>query len=250
VIVSGQVSPLLVWLTRAKLPEFKLQLSEAVPPAVVKPVRLANAGYSIILQIPVGGVGQFKTGRTLSTTVTVCVQVLVFPELSVTVHVTVVTPTGKVAGALLLTEATPQLSPVVGVPRFTPVAVHPELVVVFILDGQVIVGGTISVTVTVCVHEAVFPELSVIVQITLVTPNGKEAGALLVTDANPQPAVVTGVPRLTLVAVHPVFVFVLILVGQVIVGNELMVTVCVAVVGPLQPAALAVMMLVPLQPAA
>ena len=52
-------------------------------------------------------------------------------------------------GWLLTTDAMLQLSPVVGVPNETPVAVHPVLVVVFILAGQVIVGFTLSVTVTV-----------------------------------------------------------------------------------------------------
>ena len=70
------------------------------------------------------------------------------PELSVTVHVTTVVPSGKAAGALFVTEATPQLSAVVGVPRARPVLVHPEFVVVLIADGAVIVGLTLSVTVT------------------------------------------------------------------------------------------------------
>jgi hypothetical protein len=48
--------------------------------------------------------------------------VAVFPDPSVTVHVTVVVPNGKVAGALLVTAATVQLSAVVGTPSETPVA--------------------------------------------------------------------------------------------------------------------------------
>ena len=69
--------------------------------------------------------------------------------MSVTVQVTVVVPSGKAAGALLLTDATPQLSAVVGVPKVTPVAVQLVLVVAFTFAGQVIVGSTLSVTVTV-----------------------------------------------------------------------------------------------------
>ena len=71
------------------------------------------------------------------------------PDPSVTVQVTLVTPKGNAPGALLVTEETLQLSPVVGAPKATPVAVQPVLVVVFILVGQVIVGFTLSVTVTV-----------------------------------------------------------------------------------------------------
>ena len=44
-----------------------------------------------------------------------------FPLPSVTVQVTVVLPTGKLAGALLVTLATEQLSAVAGVPKLTVV---------------------------------------------------------------------------------------------------------------------------------
>ena len=44
--------------------------------------------------------------------------------MSATVQVTVVEPSGNDAGALLVTEDTKQLSPVVGVPSETPVAEH------------------------------------------------------------------------------------------------------------------------------
>jgi hypothetical protein len=66
--------------------------------------------------------GQLTDGRWLSTTVIVCVQLLVLPLLSVTVHTTGVVPTGNCAGALLVTDATPQLSLTLGLPRFTLVA--------------------------------------------------------------------------------------------------------------------------------
>ena len=69
--------------------------------------------------------------------------------MSDTVQVTVVTPIGKAVGALLVTEATPQLSAVVGVPKETPVAVQAVLVVADTLAGQVMLGGILSVTVTV-----------------------------------------------------------------------------------------------------
>ncbi len=73
----------------------------------------------------------------------------------------------------MVTEATEQLSAVVGVPRLTPVAVQPEFVVTLTVAGQVIVGGTLSVTFTVCVHVAVFPLPSVTVHVTVVLPSGK-----------------------------------------------------------------------------
>jgi hypothetical protein len=86
----------------------------------------------------------------------------------------------------LVTEATPQLSPVTGVPKATPVAVQPLLVVAATAAGQLIVGFTLSVTVTFWVQVAVLPLLSVTVQVTVVTPMGKATGASLVTEATPQ----------------------------------------------------------------
>ena len=57
------------------------------------------------------GVGQLvNTGASRSSITTGCSQLLVFPFTSTTVQVTVVVPTGNIAGALLLTLATPQLS--------------------------------------------------------------------------------------------------------------------------------------------
>jgi len=53
------------------------------------------------------------------------------------------------------------------------------LLVVTMLAGQLAVGGSLSVTVTVKLHVAVRPEASVAVQLTVVVPTGKsppEAG--------------------------------------------------------------------------
>ena len=49
-------------------------------------------------------------------------------------------PIGKANGASLVTLATVQLSAVIGVPKATPVAVQPELVVVLIAAGAEMVG--------------------------------------------------------------------------------------------------------------
>ena len=70
------------------------------------------------------------------------------PALSVTVHVTVVVPIGKVAGALLVTEATVQLSEVAGAARTTVAKQEPGFVFAFTAAAQVIVGFSLSVTVT------------------------------------------------------------------------------------------------------
>ena len=69
----------------------------------------------------------------------------------------------------MVTEATEQLSAVVGTVNTTPVAVHPVLVVAE--TGTVLmVGLTVSVTVTTWVAVAVFPLPSVTVQVTVVFP--------------------------------------------------------------------------------
>ena len=73
---------------------------------------------------------------------------------------------------LLVTDVTLQLSFVVGVPRLTPVAVHAVFVVVVIPAGAVIVGFTLSFTVTSCVAVAVLPLPSVTVHVTVVVPSG------------------------------------------------------------------------------
>ena len=79
--------------------------------------------------------------------------------MSVTVQVTVVVPFGNDAGASLTTEATPQLSAVVGEPRATcalAVLQAPGSVGTSVrFAGAVIVGGVVSLTVTVKLQEVV-----------------------------------------------------------------------------------------------
>ena len=74
---------------------------------------------------------------------------------------------------------------------------------------------------------AILPDPSVTVQVTVVIPNGKAAGALFVTEATEQLSAVTGVPRATPVAVQAELVVVFTVAGAVIVGLMLSVTVTV-----------------------
>jgi hypothetical protein len=93
--------------------------------------------------------GHEMESTALLVTVTNCVHVSALPEASVAVQVTVVGPIGKAAGALLLTTGLAvQLSLAVTVPRFTPVAVQPLFVITETAGGHVMVGLTLSVTVT------------------------------------------------------------------------------------------------------
>jgi hypothetical protein len=132
----------------------------------------------------------------------------------VTVQVTVVVPLGKVPGALFVTLITPQLSPVVGEPRFT----IPDVQAV-ISGGQVMVGISLSVITTSCEQVAVFPFTSEAVQIIVVVPTGNVAGASFVTVAIPQLSVAVAIPIFTVLLEHkPGSVPAMIKPGQLIIG--------------------------------
>jgi hypothetical protein len=120
--------------------------------------------------------GQLITGAVVSTTETWNAQVEIFPETSVAVYVTVVTPTGKtVPGLKLLVIVKLQLSVAVGI-------VHEiafEQFVVTISDGQLEnTGATLSIIITLKLQVAELPLESVAVYITCVVPPGNvEPGA-------------------------------------------------------------------------
>src|SRR5216684_8792810 len=127
--------------------------------------------------------------------------------MSVAVQVTMLVPTGKNDGALLLTVMMPpQLSVMfVGVPRLTLVVTRsPGEANTLTCAGQLNAGGWLSVTTTCCWQEALLPRISVAVQVTMLVPTGKNDAALLLTVMMPPQLSVmfVGVPRLTLVAPH------------------------------------------------
>src|SRR5215468_9407212 len=102
---------------------------------------------------------------------TSCGQVAVLPCVSVAVQMTMLVPTGKMAGALLVTVTGPQLSATVGELRVTLVAPHiPGEAVAVTSVGQEIVGGWLSVTITSCGQVAVLPCVSVAVHVTMLVP--------------------------------------------------------------------------------
>ena len=181
-----------------------------------------------VLASTVISAGAVRLGTSVSTTVTNCVAVLVFSDPSVTVHVTVVSPNGNAAGASFERNAPVQLSPAAGVPKLTLVAVHPVLVSTVTFAGAVMLGISSSTTVTTCVTTAVFPELSVTVHVTVVSPNGNTVGALFVMDANKQLSVAIGVSKVTFVAVQPVSVLTLTATGVATFGSKLSTTVTLA----------------------
>src|ERR671923_274890 len=142
-------------------------------------------------------------GFWLSRTITFWVQVAVLPPASVTVQVTVLVPTGNWLGASLRIVAPGQLSVMVGVPRFTPVAKHWSASVLTVTSsGQATAGFWLSRTITSCMQVAVFPLGSVTVQVTVLVPTGNWLGALLGMAAPGQLSLMVGIPRFTPVAKH------------------------------------------------
>ena len=110
--------------------------------------KLAITASQFVFAFTVRSAGATIVGFVLSSTVTVCVAVAVFPALSVTVHVTIVDPSEKTLGALCVTEVTPQLSAVVGLPNTTLNAAQAEFAFNVKSAGAVIVGLVLSTTVT------------------------------------------------------------------------------------------------------
>ena len=99
------------------------------------------------------------------------------PLVSLAVHVTVVTPKEKDAGALFVT-VTVNMSVAVAVPRYTGVNAPVASAVMF--AGAESAGGVVSITLINCFAVAAFPLASVAVQVTVVVPRAKMvAGAML-----------------------------------------------------------------------
>src|SRR3954471_5193272 len=95
--------------------------------------------------------------------------------MSVTVHVTIVVPTLKTSGALLVTDCTPQLSATIGWPKErSPAVVHPlDSALDIIGGGAVMVGFSASSMVIACVNVLMLPFLSVAFHLFKVVPAGK-----------------------------------------------------------------------------
>jgi hypothetical protein len=121
-------------------------------------------------------------------TITLNEQALVFPEPSVAVQLTLFVPRAKVepdTGAQL-TVRVAQLSVAVAA-KVTLLRVHwSRSFVVTMFAGQVIAGGSASLTVTAKEQLALLPDPSVAVQLTVLVPLAKiapEAGAQLIVAA-------------------------------------------------------------------
>ena len=117
------------------------------------------------------------TGALPSLTVTVKVQALVLPLVSVAVQVIVVAPllnTEPLGGSQTI-EASPQLSLALGAVQVTAAVHKPTSVFWLILLGQVTEGFSVSLTVTSNWQVLVLPAASLAVQVTCVAPLGRAA---------------------------------------------------------------------------
>jgi hypothetical protein len=123
--------------------------------------------------------GQAITGAVLSITVNVIVQVSLLPEASVAVIVTFDVPSSASipAGGVwvsLIAATELQLSDTLtALRKFGTGALQSAPAEAVIPDGQVNLGASVSLTVTLNVHRAVAPIVSVAVQVTSVTPTAK-----------------------------------------------------------------------------
>src|SRR6476646_9438053 len=172
-------------------------------------------------------------GASVSLTVTVKLQFLEFPAASVAVQVTVLLPFAKVepeAGAHVTVGFPGQLSVAVGVANVTTAEHCPRSVGFVIFPGQLIVGASVSLTVTVKLQFLEFPAASVAVHVTVLLPFGKvepEAGTHVTVGFPGQLSVAVGVANVTTAEQCPRSLGLVIFPGQLIVGASVSLTVTV-----------------------
>ena len=137
--------------------------------AVAEPV-LAGAVLSVHSIVVLAG--QVSDGGVLSSTVTVCKHVLLFPQASVAVHVLVmVYSCGQAPAAVTSLEVTTGARSQLSVALATPVlagAVLSEHSIVRLAGHEVIVGGVLSSTVITWRQVLLFPQASVAIQVLLI----------------------------------------------------------------------------------
>ena len=144
-------------------------------------------------------------GGVVSTTTTSCSAVAVLPASSDTVHVTIVRPSGRTAGASFATDATGVASGAAPAPAASPTAIVPRAAAAPSGDSASTVaaagtrtdGGVVSTTSTRCDAAALLPDASVAFHTTVCDPSGNRAGASLETDTSCTSST-AGSPRSTL----------------------------------------------------
>src|SRR5690606_15309562 len=157
----------------------------AIPQASLLPFSISA---TVMLAFPlasswmVNGAAQFATGATLSSTVTIVVQVEVFPFTSVTVKVTVFGPTSAQVKSVRSIEvlAIPQAS-------VLPFSISATVMLAFPLASswmvngaaQFAMGATLSSTVTIVVQVETLPFTSLTVKVTVFGPTSAQVKAVM-----------------------------------------------------------------------
>ena len=120
--------------------------------------------------------GPVIVGAVVSTTVTNCVSDIEFPEVSVAVHVTIVSPSGNTSGASFITNdistASETLTPISSIKFSVEFTAS-----IFISDGATTSGAIVSITLTSCTLDTTFSKLSDAIHVTTVSPSEKVSGA-------------------------------------------------------------------------
>ena len=211
VVPTGKAKPLRGMLTRL----IKEQLSDAETENTTLLVDPPGAAFAVTFS------GHEICGGCASSTVTVKVHVLEFAPLSVATLVTVVVPKGKAKplGGMLAKLAMPQLSEAFTV-NCTLLEQTPGAAFTVRFAGQVMIGGSGSLTVTVKVQLLELPLASVAMLVTVVVPIGK-AKLLLGVLTKPLRAQlsVAATVKVTLLAHWPAARFTAMFPGQLITGG-------------------------------
>jgi hypothetical protein len=116
----------------------------------------------------------------MSRTTTWNVHVFLLPDASVATQVTRLVPFAKLdpEGGVQITLAGPQLSMAVTL-KGTTAEQSPGSVLTVMSDGQAILGGSVSRTITWNAQLALFPSVSFAVQTTMFVPTGKNDPGLM-----------------------------------------------------------------------
>ena len=137
------------------------------------------------------------SGEVVSTTETNCVSLAVFSEESDTVHVIIVSPSGKNSGASFEIEIISPLSVAPASPN--SISLLSILVAsITISSGVCKIGAVLSTTITFCSVVDVLPIMSAAVHVIIVSPSGKNSGASLVIDITPKISYAVGDSKSTI----------------------------------------------------
>ena len=145
-------------------------------------VAIGNDNETVLLSDEVASAinssGCTRDGAVVSIMVTFWVAVEIFPEESVAVQVTMVSPSGNDSGESLVTVDTSTRSDDSALLNDTTL-VSNEVASCVMSDGAVMVGIVVSCMITFWVAVDVLPDLSVAVQVTVVSPRENWDGASL-----------------------------------------------------------------------